>query len=177
MLSNPLIFLNATRSICIVNIQVWIKYCPALIFKFSFISVFNDGSTKELLSLTGTVPVNYRGTESTAFKKRLSFSNPQIYLAIQLYPDESFLYIGLFSQLNIFLFYRKCVQHSHLHVASRHISLQPSHLFCQTHKCHDDKNRETCWCQWKDLPPIPAWMETCECLFLLYIFECLFRRT
>uniref|UniRef100_A0A672SMC4 UEV domain-containing protein n=1 Tax=Sinocyclocheilus grahami TaxID=75366 RepID=A0A672SMC4_SINGR len=105
--------------------------------------VFNDGSTKELLSLAGTVPVSYRGTESTAFKKRLRFSTPQTYLAIQLYPDESFLYVGPFSLFNIFLFYRKFVQHSHLPVASRHISLQPSHLFCQTHKCHDDKNRET----------------------------------
>lgn len=28
---------------------------------YYFISVFNDGSTRDLMSLTGTVPVSYRG--------------------------------------------------------------------------------------------------------------------
>lgn len=28
---------------------------------FFFLSVFNDGSSKELMNLTGTIPVPYRG--------------------------------------------------------------------------------------------------------------------
>ncbi len=40
----------------------------------SCISVFNDGSTRDLMSLTGTVPVNYRGKEcfSCFLKKTVS---------------------------------------------------------------------------------------------------------
>ena len=35
----------------------------SLMVYISPMPVFNDGSTRELMSLTGTVPVSYRGTE------------------------------------------------------------------------------------------------------------------
>lgn len=44
----------------------------------SCISVFNDGSTRDLMSLTGTVPVSYRGKES--------YSKSNFYLLAQVVP-------------------------------------------------------------------------------------------
>ena len=43
----------------------------------SCVSVFNDGSTRDLMSLTGTVPVSYRGKEhySSFLQKHFLFTN------------------------------------------------------------------------------------------------------
>lgn len=38
----------------------------------SCISVFNDGSSRDLMSLTGTVPVSYRGKECFSLTKQFS---------------------------------------------------------------------------------------------------------
>lgn len=48
-------------------------------------------------------------------------------------------------------------------VAAGLVPLQPSHMFCETHQCHDDQNWQTHRRQWKDLPTLSTRVEARKC--------------
>lgn len=73
------------------------------------------------------------------------------------------LIFTLLHLMKLCLFCRQCLQHPSVSVVVGHISLQPPHLFCQTHQRHDDKNWEAHWRQWQDLPALFTRLEEREC--------------
>lgn len=76
---------------------------------------------------------------------------------------------------SVYVSCRQYLQHPGVSVAAGHVSLQPSHMFCQTYQCHDDQNWQAHRRQRQDLPALSARVEARkydESMHL--IIDCLF---
>lgn len=93
-----------------------------------------------------------------------------------------FVEYDIHNMLSVYVSCRQYLQHPGVSVAAGHVSIQPSHMFCQTYQCHDDQNWQAHRRQWQDLPALSARVEArkydesirliIDCLFVKAVKIC-----